>query len=57
MPALRTFALPCCVLGVLVQFCRRTYLNGWHWMRQHDSATGARLLAELRVGVMHASYA
>ena len=26
--ALRTFARPCCVLGVLVQFCRRTYLDG-----------------------------
>merc|ERR1719453_674086 len=25
--ALRTFARPCCVLGVLVQFCRRTYLD------------------------------
>ena len=26
--ALRTFARPCCVLGVLGQFCRRTYLDG-----------------------------
>ena len=26
--ALRTFARPCCFLGVLVQFCRRTYLDG-----------------------------
>ena len=26
--ALRMFARPCCVLGVLVQFCRRTYLDG-----------------------------
>ena len=26
--ALRTFARPCCVLGVLVQLCRRTYLDG-----------------------------
>ena len=25
--ALRTFARPCCVLGVLVQFCRRTHLD------------------------------
>ena len=26
--ALRVFARPCCVLCVLVQFCRRTYLDG-----------------------------
>mgnify|MGYP000181941309 CR=1 FL=1 len=28
VPAFRTFARPCCVLGVLVHICRRTYPDG-----------------------------